>query len=280
MNGLRHMKNIYDEIGRPSVRHHKKINQLIEPLKLSLGVDRVWRNSHRCDGSYSVIGNHPPTAEIFFDQQLYVGHPYFRSPIFFQSGFSLPELQNCHEYDITQGKLKNEGNCYHVLICIQKSDDGLVEYGFATSQLRPGFEAVYLNHLHIMNKFIDFFEIHAEKLIHEANACSVDMSKLIGCKYHEGPQLIAPTVVPESELLFLNAAARRGEQAKAILSLTKSERLCLRLYLSGNTTQSIAKKLFRSPRTIETHLENAKGKLGVNSRSALFGLLLPFRELL
>src|SRR5262245_26206985 len=139
------MKNIYDEIGRPSRQHHKKICQLTEPLKIFFGIDRFWRNSHSVDGSYSVLGNHPPIAESFFGQNLYQGHPYFRHPRFFQSGYALPELFHSQEFEATQGRIRRAGECNHLLIAIRKEENGFVEYGFATSRPQPGFESIYLN---------------------------------------------------------------------------------------------------------------------------------------
>lgn len=99
-------ENIYDEIGRPSILHHKKICQLTEQF-------RFWRNAHRMDGSYSVLGNHPPVAEAFFGHNFFMGHLYFRHPRFFQSGYALPELLNAQDYEATQGKLRGNGDCHH-----------------------------------------------------------------------------------------------------------------------------------------------------------------------
>lgn len=274
------MKNIYDEIGQPSKKNYDKICKLTEPLKLFLGIDRFWRNSHRKDGSYTVLGNCPPVAEAFFGQNLFVGHPYFRSPRFFQSGFALPELLHSKEYEETQGQLRGDGDCHHVLIYIQKQEDGFVEYGFATSKPRLGFEAVYLNHLQTIGKFAEAFEKNASRLIQEADEYKVNIADLIGSKYHEKPHLSGSILVPDQELNFLSAIKGYPEMMQRMRSLTNSEKICLRHYLSGKTTLEIAKNLFRSPRTIEAHLESSKAKLGVKSRSQLFEILMPFQDVL
>lgn len=273
------MKNIYDEIGRPSKTNYDKLCKLTEPLKLFFGIDRFWRNSHRKDGSYTVLGNCPPVAETFFGQNLYRGHPYFRNPRFFQSGYALPELLHSQEYEETQGQLRGDGDCHHVLIYIQKQEEGFVEYGFATSKPRLGFEAVYLNHLRAIGKFTEAFEKNAAPLIREADEYRVNISHLIGPKYQK-PQLSGTILVPDQELNFLSAIEGNPERIQGLLSLTHCERACLRHYLSGKTTLEIAKHLYRSPRTIEAHLESAKAKLGVNSRSQLFEILIPFQSVL
>ena len=272
------MKNIYDEIGKVSKRNFRQLCQLTEPLKQFFGIDRFWRNSHRKDGSYSVIGNYPPLAEVFFGQNLYVGHPYFRHPRFFRSGFALPELVQSRDYEATQGKLREEGDCFHVMIYLLKHEEGVIEYGFASSQFRPGFEATYLNHLRALEKFITAFEVNGSKTIQMAEECSINIAEVIGQKYHERPMLSESILVPDAELHFLAAVEGDPEKKQGILALTPSEKVCLRHYLTGITTKEIAKKIYRSSRTIETHLESAKAKLGVNSRSKLFEILLPFRD--
>lgn len=269
-------KNLYDELGKASIKHNRAISKLIEKLTLFCGIDRFWRNVHHKDGSYSVLGNVPSIAESFFGQNLFLGHPYFRDPLFFQSGFTLPDFFSRHDYEKTQGQLQKKGDCFHVLIYIKKQDDGFIEYGFAKSQFTPGFETVYLNNLPAILKFIDYFEASASQIAREADETKVDIAHIIGASYYENPKLPGGLIVPEKELAFVAAI----EEKSALLELTKSEKAVLRHYLNGNSTSEIAKKCFRSPRTIETHLESAKSKLGVRSRSALFDLLLPFRDYL
>ena len=273
------MQNIYNLIGQPSRKYHNKLKKLIEPLTLFCGVDRFWRNSHKINGSYSLIGNYPPTAELFFEQSLYKGHPYFRHPKFFRSGFVIPELYKTMEYETTQGKIQESGDCYHVLLCIEKSKDGFIEYGFATSRLIPGLEMTYLNHIQIFRKFIDYFEMEAKKIINESSSFQIDISELIGKQYLIPPEEPGDTIVSKSELQFLAAIETDSERAKSIHTLTKSEKVSLGHYLTGSTIKQIAQKLHVSPRTLEKHLENAKGKLGIKTRSELFDILNPYKDL-
>lgn len=275
------MGSIYSLIGRTSRQNYHKINKIIEPLTTFCGVDRFWRNAHDTNGAYSLIGNYPPTAEIFFEQELYKGHPYFRHPKFFQSGFAIPGLNKSKEYEATQGRFQTlSGDCYHVFLCIHKHDKGFIEYGFATSKFYPGFEMTYMNHLHSFKKFIDYFEVEGEAIIRQSSKYEINISEIIGTKYHIAPKIAGTTIVPKKELQFLAAIETDFDRGKSILSLTKCERITLGYYLKGGTTKEIALKLHISPRTVEKHLENAKGKLGVTTRSALFDKLILYQELL
>lgn len=273
-------RNIYDEIGTPSKKNYKAICKFTEPLKTYLGIDRFWRNFHGADGTYSLIGNYPPTAEIFFGLNLFNGHPYFRDPIFFRSGYTIPGLLQSQDFEKTQGRLIREGDCHHVFIKIQKLDSGFIEYGFASSKHHLGFEMSYLNHLSAINKFVDYFEESACKIIRESNEYSIDIFRLIGNVYKQNPNIPGNIMVPENELCFLTRVEKDSERATALFSLSKSEKTCLKLYILGNTTKEIGQKLYRSPRTVETHLEVAKQKLGLKNRSALTEFLMPFIDVL
>jgi DNA-binding NarL/FixJ family response regulator len=79
--------------------------------------------------------------------------------------------------------------------------------------------------------------------------------------------------VPEKELLFLTALNSDSSHAQALLSLSKTEKEVLRYYLQGLSMPEIAKKRFRSTRTIENHVDSIKGKLGLTSRSEIFDFL-------
>lgn len=273
-------RKIYDEIGVPSRRYHNKISALTAPMRIHLGIDQFWRNSHSTDGSYSLIGNHPPTAGLFFDQHLFLGHPLFRHPMFIQSGYILPELLHSRDYESTQGQLRVDGGCYHVCIKIHKTAHGIVEYGFACSKFQPGFEVAYMKQLQNLDKFIAYFDREADKIIRLTEDFKIDISKLIGTAYHENPQFQAPIAKQESEFQFLIAMENDLHRSRALLALTNTERSILRLVVLGKTAREIGAMLFRSHRTIENHLETIKEKLAVNGRSGLVEALLPYKDCL
>lgn len=270
--------SIYDKIGIPSIKHHRAIGKLTELLKTYFGIDRFWRNCHRTDGTYTLIGNYPPTGEFFFGQELYKGHPYFRNPIFFKSSYSIPQLLQNNEFEITQGKLKHD--CYHIFLRIRKTQQGFIEYGFATSKPYMGFEMTYLNNLNAIDKFINYFEANASKIIQDSENHQVDISKIIGVIYDKNPRLDSRIMVPDKELAFLASIEKNPEISRGLLELTPNEKVCLKEYLAGNTAKEIGKKLFRSTRTIESHLQNSKSKLGINNRSCLIQSLAPYLDVL
>lgn len=56
--------------------------------------------------------------------------------------------------------------------------------------------------------------------------------------------------------------------------LSMRERECVYFYINGLTAKETAKKLFISPRTVETHLEHVKQKLHCRNKSEIFKAIL------
>ena len=81
----------------------------------------------------------------------------------------------------------------------------------------------------------------------------------------------AEAVLQEVERFLVGAHARRRGAAFGIGAgaLTEREREIVRLAVDGETALEIAKRLYISDRTVETHLANAYVKLGVQSRVEL-----------
>jgi DNA-binding NarL/FixJ family response regulator len=75
----------------------------------------------------------------------------------------------------------------------------------------------------------------------------------------------APTVARVEALAARLTAAPLGEQYPA--GLTEREVEVLRLLPRGLSNAEIAEELFVSPRTVQTHLTNLYGKLGVGGRA-------------
>jgi DNA-binding CsgD family transcriptional regulator len=70
------------------------------------------------------------------------------------------------------------------------------------------------------------------------------------------------------ELLATGETARK-RTVETLEELTPQERQVARLAAGGRTNPEIAAQLFLSPRTVEWHLSNVFGKLGIGSRKEL-----------
>ncbi|WP_344555067.1 response regulator transcription factor, partial [Streptomyces atrovirens] len=71
----------------------------------------------------------------------------------------------------------------------------------------------------------------------------------------------------------LTAARRhRTESERLVESLTPREREVLRCMVAGLGRKAVAERLFLSPHTVRTHMQNVLGKLGVHSTLAAVAL--------
>ncbi|WP_255950275.1 LuxR C-terminal-related transcriptional regulator [Streptomyces odontomachi] len=82
-----------------------------------------------------------------------------------------------------------------------------------------------------------------------------------------------PPALLTGVLRELTAARKhRTESERLIESLTPREREVLRCMVAGLGRQAVAERLFLSPHTVRTHMQNVLGKLGVHSTLAAVAL--------
>lgn len=87
--------------------------------------------------------------------------------------------------------------------------------------------------------------------------------------------ILGERVFSRSILNLLEGKAQDQKTTEPPVTLTKREEEIVTLVAKGLTSQDIAKKLFISPRTVETHRARIMDKLGVNNAAGLvrFALL-------
>ncbi len=87
--------------------------------------------------------------------------------------------------------------------------------------------------------------------------------------------MVGERVFSRTVLNHLEGKAEQAREDEPPVSLTKREEEIVTLVAKGLTSQEIGKKLFISPRTVETHRARIMDKLGVNNAAGLvrFALL-------
>lgn len=82
-----------------------------------------------------------------------------------------------------------------------------------------------------------------------------------------------PPALLTGVLRELTAARKhRTESERLVESLTPREREVLRCMVAGLGRKAVAERLFLSPHTVRTHMQNVLGKLGVHSTLAAVAL--------
>jgi DNA-binding NarL/FixJ family response regulator len=81
-----------------------------------------------------------------------------------------------------------------------------------------------------------------------------------------GAQPVAQGALAE---LVASGARPRRTAVSGVDSLTPSERRVCELAVTGSSNRHIAQALFLTVKTVETHLSNSYGKLGISSKGEL-----------
>ena len=184
-----------------------------------------------------------------------------------QDIFYTPSQQLCLASSLTEKLKKDRSNCSrliqessqhfdldHFLLHGIRDQHGFSGFEFAADSQQQDVISFYIENFNIIKAFIDNFIPSAKSLIKRAKQ-SCDNN------YYEKFDL--------------------GKQAKRptdILPLTLRESQCTVRYIQGWSAKEIANQHQLSPRTVETHIRNAKNKLNCRTRSelrAVFNHKLP-----
>jgi DNA-binding NarL/FixJ family response regulator len=136
------------------------------------------------------------------------------------------------------------------------SDEGLV----AAQEIRrshPEIGVLVLSHYVESRYALRLIEEHPERSGYLLKERISDLAVLTDAieRLAEGECVVDPTIV--SRLL------RRPREANPLDDLTEREREVLGLMAEGHSNQGICKKLFLSPKTVETHVRHILMKLGI-----------------
>ncbi|URN16433.1 MULTISPECIES: LuxR C-terminal-related transcriptional regulator [Streptomyces] len=83
---------------------------------------------------------------------------------------------------------------------------------------------------------------------------------------------LAPALLTQVLREVTAARRHRTESERLVESLTPREREVLRCMVAGLGRKAVAERLFLSPHTVRTHMQNVLGKLGVHSALAAVAL--------
>lgn len=205
------------------------------------------------DGSEIRLSNQPVWVRHFYANKLHQKSIFEVHPKRFKKNriiwASLPQHQ---------GVLKEarDFNIDHGITFIEPSDNGCEFFFIGTQSNRPEVMANYLNHIDILERFLCYFRDKASRLIKEA----------------QQHRLIIPNKFTEAINTDLFENFDRSAFLEALdidQPFSGRELQCIKLLLKGYQLKMMAKELNISPRTIETHLNHIKTKLGLKTKADL-----------
>lgn len=153
-------------------------------------------------------------------------------------------------------------NVYFGVVLMNRVADGLEIIGLDVSSPNNLYEALMLNELLLIRKFVHKFIEENQFLFRLLEENRVDLQALIGPKFQKADIPVTANLLPRKQFLH-----DLGIEIPNVLSERDDE--ILKLLLEGNSASQIAKMLYRSCRTIEHAIEKIKNKLVCFSKSDL-----------
>lgn len=266
------MSNTNQIICQPSLKNDKKLKRICEPLLIGFGFDTFWYYKISDKGELSYISNNPSLSEYFYSNELYIGHPYFKTPNLLKSGFFFPEKTSTPDYSRTQGKMRETFTMDQIFMAMNIESNQAEGYGFAVTKPSHDITNMVFTNLYLLKKFISYFHVEAKDAVKQMSNYSLDLCRASSVSFYQPTQHFDELTSTEKINAFLKYID--PIQFEWINSLTKREKECVKWLLKGLTAIQIGKKIHLSNRTVESYLENIKNKLGCRTKQELFDVLL------
>jgi len=255
-----YMGNKFDIEKMPFVSELQNLKQICRPLEMLGITDFIFMRIYP-DGTFIDLGTHVPWAKLFFEN-LYT-LKYEKKDMqthAFRDGIALwdnnPTNQIWHD-----GKLFSVSNGLSIAKPTNEYDDLYCFYTVSCNNILNDF---YINHLDVLEQFINYFNDKAELLIKR-----VSKNKLILPEEYTKKAVIKTTDTPAIIENFLMEIGKHKSLSNNPYGLTFKELECLTWLCAGKSAAETGLILNRSKRTIETHINNMKIKLNCHKISSL-----------
>lgn len=254
-----------------------KFTQICEPL-FKLGVK--YFNYHKIfkNGSYLIFNNHPEFLKAYL-HDIATSNISNIGPIFTETitlAMQQPQLyfmlnSDIMSFDPNQEKiikLYYDFDIWNAFFIFKTNANFIEVYAYSMTRSDTYAYQFYLNNLHLLEHFVDYFNERATDLID----CK-DQAKLVCFK----EQFDSMAISQEDHLArkiehFLQETQLSKRLIKGKnkdLTLSKREAECLEYLALGKSMKEIGKTLELSPRTIEFYLRNIKNKTGIRSKEEI-----------
>jgi DNA-binding CsgD family transcriptional regulator len=262
-----------------SLAHATEMSQICSILKI-INIHFFHYIKHLKDGSQINLSNRPDWTQFFFNNGLYKIGAYgnnLRSGFIFWDYFEAKEIRTCvREFQLGQG-----------ITIIVKNKKECDFYCFGSSIRREEAVNFYLSNMDVLQRFIVYFNDKASSIINQALKTSQNRIILPEI-YQKTTDPVTNAIVPfnyqsqehynTSKSSFVNTlnALRYKYQFSTNnyeVSLTPKELEYAIFLLQGKTAREIGEIFNVSRRTVETHFENLRNKLGCYSKQELILLL-------
>lgn len=259
-----------------------RLNNMTDPLRTHFGIDVFWYNTISEDGHYTSVS----TCHDLF--------------VLFNTGNWLKNADNL----ICPSKLKTECNIlgqvgnfknfqdqtqetfplHHPMSINRKESEKKAHvFGFASKKFNPTLPSIYINHLPLLTRFLDYFLKENECFQGQSDEMAINLAELRGAFAFYGKQHSRESSLDsDRNRQFLRDIGVDSFILKAIETLSPRQKQVLAACVEGKTAAETADEIMLSTRTVQNYLDIIKDKLGVSTKAELIqcGRLLKLANLL
>lgn len=249
-------------------REHN-INDICAPL-YSLGLKGFFYVKLYPDGTFVDLATNLNSAEFYLNK--FYSCEYSLSDMqhnYLPNGINLWEMNKSNQIWADCRDIFNIGNGFSISL---PSNSTYTEmFFYYSSAIDYKINELYLNHLDIFKNFALYFKEKTEKLIKKAEQYKITMPE-----YYK--ELYLPKNNASTNLTKIKDYYTLLDIKKFYFDdkqyLTYKEGECLNWYARGMTIKAIAKILNSSSKTIESHIDNLKQKLGCFNKAGLTSIAI------
>lgn len=273
----------FHKLARYSNRHQQKFQKICQPLFDTFKINYFFHQSVTDSGDYIGLGTQPDFVHFYFEERLHECNPFITQSENVKSGIYLFDTVQNNDFKDSMRVIEEKYNLKQSIVIVEREGSRCHQYGFAVPSKQCDIKMLVLNELPLFKQFIKFFNEEADSILKEMQHDSVSLPKNLKTSYKR-KYVFESNIIPEvqldrlEKLMFLS----KMKMPRSILrqpKLSKREKECLNLYLSGFTAKEIGEELQISYRTVEFYMGNIRNKLSCHKKSDLFALLYSVREL-
>jgi len=249
----------------------QEITAICQPLMSVTDIHYFYYTRYFQDGTFFCLNTNPQWVQYFYNNHHYPNEAYVKA---------LPT--DCHElFSSYDSALASEAaqtfNLNNFFSFYEQKAEYSDIYGYAMSSKSQYNLNFYFNHIGLLKMFSLFFREKAATFFayfdDTKNRIYLPNYKVVS---PGPPSLLLSSQLDKAKALYLKILPDKFtvHYQNKTTYLTKRELQCVGYGAVGNTIKETAKLLNLSPRTVESHLNNAKERLNCYTTSELVAIYL------
>ncbi|NQY43719.1 MAG: helix-turn-helix transcriptional regulator, partial [Legionellales bacterium] len=215
-----------------------------------------------------IVGNRPAFAEVFADKKGYKVDPHFVFSADFQDG--IKAFTSREEYELLYLQARafygQDFGIHHGFVWQERIDQNIQRIYFFGSNTPEIYNSV-VNNISMFKKFLKFFKTENNRIIADFR------NKKFNVADNRENYFVENNNEPFSKRKQLNKLLHNLGLLEKNKFISKREWQCIEMLQLGHSAAKTGEILHISRRTVETHFESIKNKLGVYKKSDIIEVI-------